>query len=260
MRRRSRLDYAFAVGRVRSLERYLLPRRLFLDALESPDLASGLKLVYDAGLWPEEIVRLRTPEDVDNLSRQELAKLDKLMAELLEADILTLFRQDGYGEGVLGLAQKTGYSFFINYARHSTDLANIKLFLRFVYRGRSKNELSDKLRAGGFIDCRVFVHSLGRPWSDLYPLLAKTDYRHLWEKSLRAIAEENTFIVLEREIENFLTALWRQSKQVVFGPEPVFVYGMARKREIQLMRLISIGRMLRLPLDYLSRRVSDTYV
>lgn len=260
MSRRSRLDYAFAVGRVRVLERYLLPRRLLLEALETPDLASGLKLVYDAGLWPEEIVHLRTPDDVDNLSRRELAKVDKLMAELLEPDVLSLFRQDSPPERVLNLAQKTGYSFFIDYARHYLDLANIKLFLRFFYRGRSGEELRERLVSGGFVDRQIFYQNFGLPLSDLYPLLAKTDYGQLWEKSLLAIAEENTFIVLERETENFLTGLWRQSKKVVFGPEPVFVYGMARKREIQLMRLICIGRILRLPSELISQRLSDTYV
>ncbi len=260
MSRRSRLDYAFAVGRVRALERYLLPRRLLLEALETPDLASGLKLAYDAGLWPEEIIRVKTPEDVDDLARQELVKLNKLMTELLEPDILYFFRQADHPEAVLNLAQKTGYSFFIDYARHIIDLANIRAFLRFHYRGSSKEELGERLLSGGFVACEIFSQNFGLPWSDLHPLLAKTDYGHLWEKSLLAVTEENTFVVLDRETENFLTGLWRQSKKIVFGPEPVFVYGMARKREIQLMRLISIGRILRLPSEYIAQRLSETYV
>jgi len=259
MSRRSRLDYAFAVGRVRALEKYLIPQRVFIEAVEAEDITNSLKIVHEAGLWPEEIVAATKPEDIDRISHGELDKIERLMTELLPPEIVFLFREAEQPDKLLGWAQKSGFPFFLSYARHCLDLANIKIFLRTLYAGRKGQEAEKYFLAGGFLEPKTFRPGFGLTWSELHPLLAKTDYGLLWEKALLAIEERNTFVVLEREIENFFMSFWRQAKQIVFGPEPVLAFGMARRQEIRLVRLIALGRMLKLPVELIKERLSETY-
>jgi len=260
MNEQRRLNYAFAVGRVKALEKYLLPQKLFIEALEAATLEDSLKIIFEAGDWSEEMIQARKPEDIDNLSHREMEKVNRLVAELVEGEVLSFFQARKNLRDLWMKAQKTGYPFLINYARHRLDLANIKTFLRFNYRGESADNLEKNLLPGGFIEPRLFKMACGQPWADLYPLLMKTDYGWIWEKSLLALEGQNTFIVMEREIENFLIRLWRQTKEITFGPEPVLAYAMARLHEIDLVRLVIIGRMLHLPAELIRERLSETYV
>ena len=65
MRRPSRLDYAYAVGRVRVLEKRLVERAVFSEASEESDFSSALKVIFDAGDFLEEMVELKDSEELD---------------------------------------------------------------------------------------------------------------------------------------------------------------------------------------------------
>lgn len=260
MSQRHRLDYAYAVGRIKALEKYLVSQKLFLEALEAHDLEASLKVIYEAGLWPEEIIKARRPEDIDNLSKREVEKLNQLMAELLEAEVFYFFQAEPNLHELWLKAQRTGYPFFIEYSRCRLDLANIKIFLRLKYREESADKLEKALFTGGFIEPRIFIRAFDQPWSDLYSLLMKTDYGILWQRSLLALEEQKTLAIMERESESFLIHFWRRAREITFGPEPVLAYAMAKLREIKLMRLVIIGRMLNLPPELIKVRLSETYV
>jgi V/A-type H+-transporting ATPase subunit C len=46
----------------------------------------------------------------------------------------------------------------------------------------------------------------------------------------------------------------------VFGPEPVFGYGLGKMRELQMVRLLGIGKINQIPPEVLKERISQTYV
>jgi V/A-type H+-transporting ATPase subunit C len=46
----------------------------------------------------------------------------------------------------------------------------------------------------------------------------------------------------------------------VFGPEPVFSYGLAKRRELSLVRLLGVGKINQIPTPILKERISETYV
>ena len=64
MKKRSRLDYAYAVGRVRALENHLIPKPSFIEATEEKNLSSALKIIFDVGQFHQEKIEI---EDSDNL-------------------------------------------------------------------------------------------------------------------------------------------------------------------------------------------------
>jgi len=65
---------------------------------------------------------------------------------------------------------------------------------------------------------------------------------------------------LERGIEDLLMNYLREAKKIVFGPEPVYAYGLARKRELSLIRLVGVGKLNGIPAGLIKERVSETYV
>ena len=62
MKKPSRLDYAYAVGRVRVLENKLVGRAIFREASEQSDFSSALKVIFDAGDFQEEMIL--SPQDL----------------------------------------------------------------------------------------------------------------------------------------------------------------------------------------------------
>ena len=261
MKRKPRLDYAYSVGRVRALERVLVQRPVFEEAAGSPDHGAALKLIYDAGRYPEALVKAQDSAELDAVLSGEGDTLKREMAELLpEKEVLDVFLLRDDPERALAAAAQAGYSFLQEHFRRRIDLGNIKVFVRARFLGLSVEKLEARLLEGGFMRKKEFV--------DRYPLASVepgefpdlSPYRELWEKGLAAFQQRETFISLERGMEDFLMNDLRRARTVTFGPEPVFAYGLAKEKELSLVRLIGVGKMNALPADVLKERISATYV
>ncbi|MBM3284421.1 MAG: hypothetical protein FJY81_00950 [Candidatus Aminicenantes bacterium] len=261
MSRPSRLDYAYAVGRVRALERYLIPEAVFREAAETGEFQSALKIAYDAGRYPEDLIKAEKPEDLDALLLREEEKLKREIKEiLLDKDILeAALLEESPGEALTS-ARKAGNAFVVDYFRQSIDLGNIKVFFRAKYLGFPADRLERLFLPGGAISPRVLLESYRLPWTEAADRFRSTAYGDLWIRAVEGLEERETFIDLEKRSEDLVMAYLRRAKQITFGPEPVFAYGLARKKELRLVRLLGLGKMLRVPVEILKERISATYV
>jgi vacuolar-type H+-ATPase subunit C/Vma6 len=261
MKRPSRLDYAFAVGRVKALEVYLIPRQAFLEAADAEDPAAALKLLQDAGKYPEDLLRVANSDGLDTLLGKQKDLLGRTMAELLpEPDLLQIFRADHAPEEMLPLSRELPYPFVRDYVRHRLDLANIKIFFRMKYLGLSGESLERRVLEGGFVERAFYRQAFPLALAEAGRLLPYPAYRQAWEQSAQALEGRGTFIVLEREIEDFLMNYLREAKKLTFGPEPVFAYGLAYERELNLVRLVGVGKINGVPAGIIKERISGTYV
>ncbi len=261
MNRPTRLDYIYAIGRVRALERALIQREIFEEASEMSGFAEALKLVYDAGRYPETLVKVRDSAELDAILKGEEEALNGEMTELiLDKDVLDVYLSTTQPARALAAAERSGYTFFRDHVQRRIDLGNIKIFVRARYQGLSAEILQTRLIEGGFIQKREFIDRFALASLDLSDFRDSSPYRELWEKGLRALAERETFLILERGIEDFLIHDLRRARSIVFGPEPVFAYGQAKRREFALVRLVGIGRMNSVPAEFLQERISETYV
>ena len=64
---------------------------------------------------------------------------------------------------------------------------------------------------------------------------------------------------LEKIAENYLMELNRDSKYIVFGPEPLFTYLVAKEREINAIRMIMVSKINNISPDKVKERLRDTY-
>jgi len=261
MSRRSRLDYAYAVGRVRALERYLVERAVFREAAEASDFSAALKIIYDAGRYPEDLIKAQNTAELDAVLFRETLALRREMTEiLLDKEVLDAFLLEDEPEKALAAAERSGYSFLIDYVRHRIDLGNVKILCRAKYLGWPLLKLKKRLLHGGRIELKVFVDLYSLPFSEMCDRSEVSLYCELIMRGTDVLDERETFVVLESGIENFLMNYLRRARRFTFGPEPVFGYGAGKKKEIGLVRLLGVGKMTRLPVDLLKERISETYV
>ena len=260
MKRPSRLSYAYAVGRVRALEKDLVDKAVFREALEERDFADALKLIFDAGNFSEELIQIKDSTELDAFLEKEKKELDRLLSEiLLDEDLMRIYHNDGSPDEVLAVAQRSGYRFVQDYVRHRIDLGNIKIFFRAKYLGLSEERLEGLLLAGGFVDELLFLRNYSLSLAEVGEKLQASPYKDLWTRAADALGERETFVEMERGIEDFLMTYLKKAKYIVFGPEPVFAYGMAKKRELSLVRLLGIGKFNQIPDELLKERMSETY-
>ena len=256
-----RLDYAFAVGRVRALEVHLISRAVFEEAAEGKDLASAMKILMDAGRFREERVEFTDTQDLDGYLEAERADLLTDVAALFREEVfMRIIRQRLRPRDLWSTVRDLDYPFVRDYVRHLLDLSNIKLFLRSRYLGRPVEKLESALLPGGFMEARKFLRNYELAFTEVSELLHATPYREVWDRAVDTLREKDSFSDLEREIADFMMRHLRRARRIVFGPEPVFAFALARLKELELIRLIGVGKLLQIPAEVLHGRIGETYV
>lgn len=261
MKKSSRMDYAYAVGRVRALENRLISKPAFRAAAEEKDLPGALKVIFDAGQFLEESIEIKDSAQLDAFLEREEQRLYKLLSELLlDGEILQILKGENNLENMLHLSQRLNYPFITDYIRHRIDLGNLKMFCRIKYLGFPAQRLSSLLLKGGFLDLDVLIRGFDLTFSELEESMYASAYQQVWASATDALEEKETFVDLERKFEDFLMLYLRKAKYIVFGPEPVFGYALGKTRELQLVRLLGVGKINQVPPEILKERISETYV
>jgi V/A-type H+-transporting ATPase subunit C len=261
MKRPSRLDYAFAVGRVRVLEKDLVSDIVFREAAEERDIAGAIKIIFDVGRFLDEMTEVRNSEQLDNFLANEERNLLKTLSEIfIETELLRIMTYETSAPlTAFSIAQKFDYSFISDYFQHRIGLGNLKMFFRAKFLGLTKERIENSLLAGGFYSPDLLLNSFDLPYSEISEKIHFTPYRKLWEKAVDAFGEKETFVELERQIEDYLIRYLKKAKYIVFGPEPIFAYGLARRRELGLIRILAVGKLNHIPTEILKERLGKTY-
>lgn len=261
MRKPSRLSYAFAVGRIRALERTLISGAIFREAAEERDFPAAMKALFDVGQFDDSLLKVTDSDELDDLLAKEDTKTYNMMRELLqEKEIQDIIIQESQPDRVLGLAEESGYVFIRNYLKHKIDLGNFKILLRSKYSGLQPEAFERLVMSGGFLDEDIFFRGHELSFSEIGEMVKTSPYLNLWNTATDALEEFETFVPCERSIEDFLTVYLRKAKYIVFGPEPVFAYVLVKRRELSLVRLVAVGKLQSIPVETLKQRIGETYV
>lgn len=255
------LDYAFAVGRVRALENYLIPYQVFREAAEAETAERALELISDAGKFGEDLLLVENADQLDRVLLKERMALDFNLEELfLEKRLYHAYLAADNPVEMARRLEETENSFIRDYFRLRLDLANLKLFLRCRYLELPEDRLAENFIPGGRLEKKLFQENYQAGFDEFYQLLRSGPFGELWKLATEYLASRESLIVLEREIENLSLNYLRQARQITFGPEPLFAYGLARRHELKLVRIVLAGKFLQLPAQFLRERISQTYV
>jgi V/A-type H+-transporting ATPase subunit C len=261
VKRPSRSSYAYAVGRVRALERGLIPRSVFCEAAGEKSFLSALKLLFDAGEFFEEWTDITDSGQLDDFLGREEGVLMRLAAELLADEVLTrvLDRLD-YPDLTLAAARSGGSSFVVDYLKKKIDLMNLKLLLRVKHLERPREDLEKRMLFGGNLDTGLMMKGFRLSPEEFGETIRFTDYAEFWSLAVTGLRDRDSFSALERGMEDFLMQVLLKAKYIVFGSEPVFAYALARKHELGLVRLVGVGKLNQIPPETLESRIGLTYV
>ncbi len=257
----SPLDYAFAVGRVKALENYLIPARIFREAAEASSVSRAIELVSEAGKSTERLREVTTPAGLEAFLNSEQAALDLTLQEIfLDKNLYDFYREAEEVAKTAGSLELLEQPFFLEFFQLKIDLANLKIYLRCRYGGRAVSQFEEKFIPGGRLEKKIFIDNYNSNLEDFAQCLKTTSYERLWREGLNFLLTQESFAVFERERENLVMDYLQSAKKVTFGPEPLFAYGLARRQELKLIRLVVLGRMLNIPAFLLKERISQTYV
>jgi V/A-type H+-transporting ATPase subunit C len=220
-----------------------------------------MKIIYDAGAFLDESAEIQNSSELDLFIDREEKVLIQMASNLfLEEEVLNVIINEDRLDKAYSIAADLKYNFIKDYYRHKIDLGNLKMFVRIKYADLPKEKFNEVQIKGGFLDETFLIHSFEQSFSEIGEGLYATAYQDIWRSGIHALKAKETYAEFERGFESFLMRYLKKAKFIVFGPEPIFAYVQAKKRELALVRLLGIGKLNRIPSETLKARMSETYV
>lgn len=258
-------DYIFAVGRIRSLERFFIKQEALEEAIES-DLEDALRIFVETGSYSDELLRIHDSQDLENILNDELARLKDFIGRLiLDRELIELVQKDSIFE-MQKVAQLKFGGFLEDYIKHAIDMHNIKTFLRLYLLKEKEERLQNLLVKEGFIskeallklyqqDLSVFISRLEYVHKDS----GLIDYSIFLKDAIKNLIEQKSFLMLEKAINDFLMETLKPVKYISYGPEPLMAYYFAKTNEINLIRMIILAKLNDVSRDLVKERLNAVY-
>lgn len=265
MKKISPLNYAFAVGKIRALEKFLIKQEVFEEAIEL-DLGEATRLFVESDLYSDELLHIKNSQQLETVLSQEMLKLRKLIRNLiLDKELLDLIELDTL-KCVENILKSYPSEFLQDYLMHVIDMHNIKTFLRLYILKEPAEQLKNLLAREGFIKKDVFLKLYGQGLSSFLNSLEYVhrhnqiiDYAYFLREPIQKLQQENSFVALEKATNDFLIRVLKLAKYLSFGPEPVLAYYFAKVNEINLIRMIILAKLNNVSNDLVKERLNSVY-
>lgn len=262
----AKTSYWYSVGKIRAMEKRLLTSSLFHRAAEG-GRGEAVKLFAEALPEGDRLLQVKDGPGVEEFLNGEKEKLERLILRLLpDSRFLRLLEP----ESILRLEhllKGIERGLVRDYFRHAADMYNIGVFFRMRSCRRPEEDLLPELAAGGFLEKRDIVRLYRKETAEFMHLLSNVhkrgrivDYALFLEEGVRSLEERRSFILLERRMKDFLIGILRPAKYISCGPEPIVAYYYARMNEIELIRLILLGKFSGFPDGPMKERINAVYV
>lgn len=265
MKKISPLNYAFAVGKIRALEKFLIKQEVFEEAIES-DLGEATRLFVESDLYSDELLHIKNSQQLETVLSQESLKLKKLIRNLiLDKKLLDLIDLDTL-KCKDDILKSYRSEFLQDYLAHVIDMHNIKTFLRLYVLKEPTEQLKKLLICEGFIKKDIFLKLYEQDLSFFLNSLEYVhrhnriiDYAYFLREPIQKLQQENSFVALEKATNDFLIQVLKPAKYLIFGPEPVLAYYFAKVNEINLIRMIILAKLNNVPNDLVKERLNSVY-
>jgi V/A-type H+-transporting ATPase subunit C len=265
MRRHSVLEYIFATGKIRALEKFLFRAEVFEEAMNL-SLAETLRLFTESALVSDEILNVKDSSQLESiLARESFDLKNAISALIMDENLLTLLELNDLNQ-MRDAAGACGSEFLSDYVAHMIDMHNIKTFMRFYVLKEPEERLGKNLIKGGFFDNAKLLELYKQ---NLEALLTRLEYVHkrssiidyasYLSEAIKDAALNFSFIRLEKAIDDLLMDILIQAKRIIFGPEPVVAYYFARLNEINLIRMVVISKLNDVSKNIVSERLNNVY-
>ena len=164
-----------------------------------------------------------------------------------------------YFKNLSRLAKEIDVKVITDYVEGLIDFQNMITLFRVKKQNRDTRFLETVIFEGGTISKNKIVESINDNTDTILNKFKKEKLGIYLTKGLEVFSETKRLSELEKISDNYLMELNKESKYVVFGPEPLFTYLIAKEREINAIRMIMVSKINNISSDKIRERLRETY-
>ncbi len=220
-------------------------------------------LLMDAGT--QKIEKLKLKFDIKNYNDlpEEISKaineVEKDFLENNDSQKIDIIVDKYYYKNLLRIVKKINVSVIMDYAQGLIDFQNIITLFRVKKQNRDIKFLENVIHEGGTISKNKIVESINDSVEIIINKFKKEKIGNYLQKGLEEFTETGRLSGLEKISQNYLMELNKDSKYIIFGPEPLFTYLVAKEREISAIRMIMVSKINNIEISKIRERLGDTY-
>lgn len=147
-----------------------------------------------------------------------------------------------------------------NYVKYTIDSFNLLSLLRAKKDDKDVRFAEGILVDGGNVPKKELLAVYGDSYETIANKLRKYPTGPVLKKGIESFIQTGRLGELERLLENGQMDIVKPSKKVVFGPEPLFSYVVAKERENKLLRIILVSKLNNISSEKTRERLRDIYV
>lgn len=209
-----------------------------------------------------DITKFKTKSEVQSLDLPEgileaIAEIKK--EENLSPQKIDIIVEKYYFKNLVNLSKRIDVKVITDYVKGLIDFQNIITLFRVQKQNRNAKFLDSVIFDGGTISKDKIVASLNDSSETILNKFKKERLGPYLVKGVEVFNETKRLSEFEKISDNYLMELTKESKYIVFGPEPLFTYLVAKEREINAIRLIMVSKINNISSEKIRERLRDTY-
>lgn len=157
-------------------------------------------------------------------------------------------------EGILKSGENSDNEILARYAEMSVATANIKIAVRSCITKKSVEFIRESMARCATLDADRLIVAAGKELDDVYTYLSHTDYAEASELI------KESYTAFEKWCDNKIMSLIKSQKFSSFTVGPLFAYVVARQNEINMVRIILLGKQNEIDDNLLKERLRELYV
>ena len=219
-------------------------------------------LLMQAGTIDASKFKVKFETQSNDLPREIMEAIDEVQKDFEEnhnPQRIDIIVDKHYFRNLSRLAKEIDVKVITDYVEGLIDFQNMITLFRVQKQKRDARFLETVIFEGGTISKNKIVASINDNTDTILNKFKKEKLGTYLVKGLETFSETKRLSELEKISDNYLMELNKESKYVVFGPEPLFTYLVAKEREINAVRMIMVSKINNISSDKIRERLRETY-
>ena len=219
--------------------------------------AKDIPYIYPTLLDTEKLYGILSDKSYDELPLNfgEYARLAyECAVNSADGQLIDCMLDKFYLEYLLSIARKSDNEFIKKYIAFSVNTSLIKIAYRASLSDKNYNFIYDALVSTDEINAELLASSAAKGSENLLSFIQNSEFAFSAE-----LLKQNGDL-FEKEIENRLIGLLKETSLISFGPEPVLAFYFAKMNEIKNIRILLTCKEYNLPEEKIKERMRELYV
>ena len=219
-------------------------------------------LLMQAGTIDASKFKVKFESQSNDLPQEIMEAIDEVQKDFEEnhnPQRIDIIVDKHYFRNLSRLAKEIDVKVITDYVEGLIDFQNMITLFRVQKQKRDARFLETVIFEGGTISKNKIVASINDNTDTILNKFKKEKLGIYLTKGLEVFSETKRLSELEKISDNYLMELNKESKYVVFGPEPLFTYLVAKEREINAVRMIMVSKINNISSDKIRERLRETY-